>query len=181
MTTTGFEVVGASVITVIAVLGKWIENCAHLFAARMAPQRSHGTVALHYECWNFHLHLSLGMLGLAWSQHWDATTCCPLIGFIVAGVVAKGIFADPRPGTLSFFDGNAFLGLYLPNTLALICVAWVLGGRNYLSVENEVPVPKHQASILIHDSLHWRKALIDDPLLLAATYPFEIRRALFSH
>src|ERR1041385_9178313 len=131
MTTTGYEVLGASFITGIAVLGKLLENGAHFHAARAKAKNNN--VGLYYECCNFHLHLSLGMLGLAWSQHWDTAFVCPFFGMILLGVTTKGVIAHPKPGTLNFWDRNAFLGLYFPNILGLICVAWALFGREIVS------------------------------------------------
>jgi len=75
-----------------------------------------------------HLHLSLGMLGLAWSQNWDACRCFPLSILILFGIVCKGAIAKPKPESLHFRDRNALWGLYIPNTLALLCVAWALFG-----------------------------------------------------
>ena len=128
MTTTGYEVTGAIIISVVALAGKVIEH-AHLFhAVHSGAHKS--IVPVYYECANWHLHLSLGMLGLAWSQHWDAAYCGPLFPLIIIGALLKGIIASPKVATLRFTDPTAFLGLYLPNILAFVCVAWALFGRD---------------------------------------------------
>jgi hypothetical protein len=127
MTTTGFEVVGVGIITVAAIMGKVIES-GHTFHSARTRGGQRDLISAYYECANFHLHLSLGMLGLAWSRHWDAAVCCPLLILIMAGVGAKGVLAGPKPDTLRFSDSNAFVGLYLPNILAFVCVGFALIG-----------------------------------------------------
>lgn len=149
MTTTGYEVLGAGIITFAALIGKVIENSSHFHAARQKPAGKGSTVTLYYECCNFHLHLSLGMLGLAWSQHWDASLCCPLIIMIMLGVTTKGVIASSTPGTLSFSDFDAFLGLWLPNGLALVCVAWALVGKQILPHQDEGGPPHAKESSTI--------------------------------
>ena len=141
MSTTAYEVWGAVLITVLALAGKFVENSCHFHAARTAVSGERNLSAVYYECYNFHLHLSLGMLGLAWSQDWNSQVCIPLMVLIVLGMAIKGVFADPRPATLSFFNGDAFRGLYLPNCLAIMCVLWVIFGKQLLSPLPEIASP----------------------------------------
>jgi hypothetical protein len=132
MTTTSFEVLGAAVITSIAIIGKIVENSGHFHT----NHRTGGSrVVLYYDSLNFHLHLSLGMLGLAWSQHWDTDYCAPIFILILLGITTKGVLAKPKPVTLSFLDRTAFCGLYLPNILAFICVGWVLLGKGLICLD----------------------------------------------
>src|SRR4051812_20303815 len=98
MTTTGYEVTGALIITSIALAGKVIEHSDLFHAAHSSAHKN--MVAIYYECANWHLHLSLGMLGLAWSQHWDASYCGPLFPLIIVGAILKGIIANPKVATL---------------------------------------------------------------------------------
>jgi hypothetical protein len=134
MNTTIYEVLGAFLITILALAGKFVENSSLFFAARNAASGERNLTALYYECCNFHLHLSLGMLGLAWSRDWDSQMCIPLVVLIVIGFVMKGVFADSRPSTLNFLNGDAFRGLYFPNCLAIVCVIWVIAGKPILSL-----------------------------------------------
>jgi hypothetical protein len=129
MTTTTYEVIGAGLIASVALIGKIGEASSHIHASNALPPEQRNTVALYYECLNIHLHLSLGMLGLAWSQDWNPSRCFPLIPLIFLGVISKGTIARPRPNSLKFFDFDAFWGLYLPNILATMCVAWALCGN----------------------------------------------------
>ena len=135
MSTPNHEVEGVVLITAIALIGKLIEAARPLIYASDRSIESTSFTEVAYECFNFHLHLSLGMLGLLWTQNAGPESCIILILMVLAGVLAKGLFSKHKPDRLSMSDHDALRGLYIPNAFAFACVIFVTYQLHFATAE----------------------------------------------
>lgn len=110
------NILGVFIIASFAIFGKMLEDRIRI--------RSSGTVREMYTYFNFHLSLSLGMLGLFWASKVRAQTILILIFIIIAGIVSKAVFSGNSPERLSPLDWDAFWGLCVPNSFGIASVVF---------------------------------------------------------
>lgn len=114
-------------ITVLTIIGKLLEDSRKIGLAPRGAGRRLANIAGMYECFNCHLTLSLGILGLVWSTSGDFSVAIVVIILILIGITSKGVFSEHKPDRLSMKDLDARYGFYVPNACALAALLFVLG------------------------------------------------------
>ena len=136
----GKEFAGIAIITALAVVGKLIEDCRKIgLAPRGSGKRLDGIGGM-YECFNIHLNLSLGMLGLVWSTSLGSPPAYILFILVLVGVASKGVFSQHKPDRLNLRDLDARYGFFIPNACALASVLLVIG-VTYFAAPTEAQHP----------------------------------------
>lgn len=121
------EFAGIAIITVLAILGRLLEDCRKIGLSPKGSRKRLTNIGGLYECFNFHLNLSLGMLGLLWTTSGESSAIITVFIFILLGVASKGVFSQHKPDRLSLKDLDARYGFFVPNACALACVCVVAG------------------------------------------------------
>ncbi|MGC3991624.1 MAG: hypothetical protein QM796_18435 [Chthoniobacteraceae bacterium] len=110
------------ILTFLAVIAKMVEE-----SKRIRPVvGGRVTVESMYDCLNFHLHLTLGMLGLVAVRTPDFTNTFVIVGIVFAGAVSKGAFSNHRPERFDLRDTDMLCGLLIPNALAFLAIVFSL-------------------------------------------------------
>lgn len=135
------ELTGIGIITVLAVLGRLLEDCRKIGLAPRGTGKRLNDVQGMYECFNFHLTLSLAMLGFVWSTSGDSFVSAVVFILILFGIASKGVFSEHRPDRLSLKDLDARYGFFIPNACAMAAMLFVLGTVAF----GEIKTPQQQA------------------------------------
>ncbi len=109
----------ALVMLCMSLCGKFIENARKMKDPRVPEHGKYVNIKILYECLNFHLHLSLGMIGLCWGSRVDPEYTIGLFALCLAGVAFKAAGSSHSPERLSFKDRDMLLGVWLPNAAGL--------------------------------------------------------------
>lgn len=120
------ELTGIGIITVLAILGRLLEDCRKIGLAPRSAGKRLTNIQGMYECFNFHLTLSLAMLGFVWSTSGDSFVAAVVFILILFGIASKGVFSQHKPDRLSLKDLDARYGFFIPNACALAAMFFVL-------------------------------------------------------
>jgi len=120
------QIIGVLVITVMSIFGKLLEDC-HKFGVGCHPtERSDTNIKAYYECFNIHLSLSLGILGLVWAATANSSKLIFLFIIILGGITSKGVLSMHTPDRLTLSDKDALWGLYIPNACGIAAIIFAL-------------------------------------------------------
>jgi hypothetical protein len=110
------------ILTLLSVIAKIAEESKRIRA------ETGGFVSIVglYECFNFHLHLSLGMLGFVAATGGDVLNAIIVVGIVFAGAVSKGALSNHHPERFHYRDWDMMWGLIVPNTLAICAIVFSL-------------------------------------------------------
>ncbi len=107
-------------VVILGMVASFVENIRSLNSIRDAERD--GTVAVLYQCLNFHLPMSIGVAVYLWQNLLgkgnDAAIIIPTILVIFGGAISKAVVSDATPERLFLNDKVTFLGMWLPNAIA---------------------------------------------------------------
>jgi hypothetical protein len=110
------------ILTLLSIIAKIAEESKHI----RAEAGAFVSVAGLYQCFNFHLHLSLGMLGFVAATSSDVLNAIIVVGIVFAGAVSKGAMSNHEPERFHYRDWDMMWGLIVPNTLAICAIDFSL-------------------------------------------------------
>jgi hypothetical protein len=107
------------ILAILAIICKLIENSNKM-------RGTNNNLTMYYEIFNINLSMSLGILGLAWTQDIPSDITLVIFCFMMAGIASKGVFSDHEPESWSYLDKDMLVGLYLPNGCGLASVSLII-------------------------------------------------------
>lgn len=115
------DIIGIMIIVVLAFCCKLVEDSKKISFTKKNGYTKKAIKAF-YECFNIHISLSLGVIGLFWNFETGTKNLFYFIILLFLGIILKGVFSTHNPDRLVFKDRDALLGLYLPNACSFASV-----------------------------------------------------------